>query len=160
MGEQLAERLLRLRVDTGGRLVEDEERRLPGERFRDERALLHSTRESPDWVVGAMGEADALDRLGDQFAVVRSHRPEQPARGDPSGRYDLAHGGGGLRAELCALRQIAEQGATRERLSVFAKERRPTSCRALEAQDEPQERRLPSAVRARDGDELARCDSE
>ena len=40
--EELCQRLLRLGVDAGCRLVENEERRLARERLRDERALLHS----------------------------------------------------------------------------------------------------------------------
>ena len=40
LGEEGRERFLRIDVDAGGRLVEDKQLRLAGERLRDERALL------------------------------------------------------------------------------------------------------------------------
>ena len=46
LAEQPGERLLRVDVDAGGRLVEDEQLRLRGERLRDEGALLLPAREA------------------------------------------------------------------------------------------------------------------
>ena len=63
--QQLGERLLRLGVDAGGRLVEHEQRRLAGQRLRDERALLHPARERAERRVGDRREADPVDRLRD-----------------------------------------------------------------------------------------------
>src|SRR4029078_11625526 len=47
VGQEFGERLLRLGVDTGRGLVEDQQRRLPGERLGDERALLHPAGQRP-----------------------------------------------------------------------------------------------------------------
>ena len=70
IGEEIGQRLLRFGVDTGRRLVEDEERRLSGERLRDERALLHPAGQSPERRVGHRLETDAADRLGDELAIL------------------------------------------------------------------------------------------
>ena len=74
-GEKLGERLLGLGVDARRRLVEHEQRRLPGERLRDERPLLHAARQRPDRRVRDAREPDAIDRLGDEPTVVGPSRP-------------------------------------------------------------------------------------
>src|SRR5215468_7793719 len=48
VGEETCDRLLGLRVNSGRRLVENEERRLRCERLRDERPLLHAAREGAE----------------------------------------------------------------------------------------------------------------
>src|SRR4029079_17322735 len=61
LAEERAEGLLRVDVDTGGRLVEDEEVRLAGKRLRDERALLLATREPLNRRRRPILEADTRD---------------------------------------------------------------------------------------------------
>jgi hypothetical protein len=98
--EQIGKRFLSLDVDTGCRLVEDEQGRLPGERLRNECPLLLSTREGAQWNVGARSQPDPLDRLGDDRAVATTEGAEQPARRESTGAYDLAHGRRRVDAEL------------------------------------------------------------
>ena len=158
--EQRRKRLLRLNVDAGGRLVEDEQRRLGGQRLGDERALLLAAGERLQRGVGALGEPDARDRLVDDRAVAPAQGPEQPTRGEPSGRHHLAHGRGRLGSELAPLRQVAERAPPREGMGGLAEEERVPGERALEPEREPDQRRLAAAVRARDGDELALLDPQ
>src|SRR5918992_3412243 len=61
--EQRGQRLLRLRVDAGGGLVEHEERRLACQRLGDERPLLLAARETVDGPRRGVRQPDALDRL-------------------------------------------------------------------------------------------------
>src|SRR4029079_2005916 len=63
--KKLRELLLRLHVDAGRRLVEDEQRWFGGESLRDEGTLLLSSGEGLDGRGGAIGEPDARDRLVD-----------------------------------------------------------------------------------------------
>ena len=62
--EQRRERLLRLGVDSGRRLVEHEQRRLGGERLGDERALLLAAGELRERPLGGRREADPVERVG------------------------------------------------------------------------------------------------
>src|SRR6187200_1711341 len=77
--EKRAESLLRVDVDTGGRLVENEELRLAGERLRDEGALLLATGEPLDRRCRSVLEADARDRVCDRPAVGMAERPQEAA---------------------------------------------------------------------------------
>src|SRR5207342_522194 len=67
--EQVGQRLLRLDVDSGRRLVEGEQLRACDERLGDERALLLAAGEAPDRALGERRQADPLDRLVDRLAV-------------------------------------------------------------------------------------------
>ena len=92
LAEERAERLLRVDVDTGGRLVEDEELRLAGERLRDEGALLLAAGEPLDRRCRVVLEADARDRVRDRVAVGMAERPQEAATRDAAGGHHLAHG--------------------------------------------------------------------
>ena len=80
--EQRRERILRVGVDAGGRLVEDQQPRLCGDRLSDEGALLLAAGEGGDRLVGLFGQADAVDRRVDGVAIVGGERPEQVPPGD------------------------------------------------------------------------------
>ena len=105
-------------------------------------------------------QADALDRLRDDSPVVRAKRAGRPARGYASCLHDLAHRGRRVDAELRSLREVAEARAAAEAVSALAEEVRVTARRPLDPEGEAQERRLATAVRAGDGDELAGRDRE
>ena len=154
------ERLLRLDVDPGRRLVQHEQRRLGGERLRDERPLLLAARERAQRHVGALGQPDPLDRLGDDRAVAAAQRAEQAAGREPARGDDLAHGRRRVDAELRALGEVAERGAAREPRRRLAEEERLARRRPLEPERQPHQRRLAAAVRTGDRDELARLDGE
>ena len=76
LGEERRERLLRLRVDAGRRLVECEQGRFGREGARDERTLLHAAGQRPQRRVRAVTQADTFDRLPDGGAVDRVQAPE------------------------------------------------------------------------------------
>ena len=67
-------------VDARGRLVEDEERRLAGERLRDERPLLLAARELGERRVGVLRQPDVGDRLVDDRAVRAPQRARAARR--------------------------------------------------------------------------------
>ena len=87
-------------VDAGRRLVEDEQRRLAGERLGDEARCCCPPESVRERRVGPVGEPDALDRLVDERAISAAQRPEQAAGREPSRRDDLPYGGGRVDAEL------------------------------------------------------------
>ena len=152
--EQVGERLLRLDVDPGRRLVEREQLRACDERLGDERALLLAAGEAPDRAPGKGREANPFDRLVDRFPVDGAQAAEAVER-RAAGGHDLADGGGRLHGELRALGEVAELRAVGETVRRLAKEERPPARRALEAERDPEQRRLASAVRPRDREELA-----
>jgi hypothetical protein len=158
--EELAERLLALRIDPGSRLVEREQPGTARERLRYQRPLLLAARETSQLGVRPVGEPHELDRLVDALAVG----PTQPAD-DPAGRErprgdDLPHRHGRIEHERSALRQVSEHRAPREPLGRLPVEAHDAGVRPLEAEDEPEERRLPASVRACDRDELTLADPQ
>ena len=158
--EQPGERFLRLGVDPGRRLVQDEQRGLAGECLGDERALLLAARERAHREVGAVGQSDALDRLGDDGAVAAAQRAEQPTGREPAGGDDLAHRRRSVDPELRALGEVAEGRAAGESRRGLAEEERLARRRPLEPERKAHQRRLAAAVRPGDRDELARFDGE
>ena len=158
--EQAGQRFLGFDVDTGGRLVQDEQRRLAGERLGDERPLLLAARQRAQRDVGAVAEPDPLDRLGDDGAVAPAQRSEQAAGSQPARGHDLAHRRGRVDAELRALGEVAERGATREPRRRLAEEESLARRWTLEPERQPHQRRLAAAVRPCDRNELARLDGE
>ena len=110
--------------------------------------------------VGAVGQPDPLDRLGDDGAVAAAQRAEQPAGREPAGGDDLAHGRRRVDPELRALGEVAERRAAGEPRRRLAEEEGLARRRPLEAEREAHQRRLAAAVRSGDRDELARLDGE
>ena len=107
----------------------------------------------------AVGEADALDRLGDGVAVVAAEAAERTQR--RAARLDhLAHGRRRVRADARALGEVADPRAVAERRGRLAEEQHASARRPLEPEREPQQRRLAAAVRAGDRDELAVLDAQ
>jgi hypothetical protein len=155
VGEEIGQRLLRLGVDTRRRLVENQERWLPGECLRDERALLHPAGESPDRCIGHRLEADAADRLRDKRAIRMTQPADEPAGSEPAGGNDLAYGRRRVATELRTLRQIAERAPAGEAVGGLAVEQSRALRRPLEPEKDPNQRGLSTTVRACDGHELA-----
>ena len=75
--EQAGERLLRLGVDSGRRLVQDEQRRLAGERLGDEGALLLAARERAQRDDRALSASPT--RSIDSATMARSRRRSGPS---------------------------------------------------------------------------------
>ena len=108
--EQLRDRLLRLRVDTRRRLVEDEQLGLRRECLRNECPLLLTSGERAQTAVGEPPEPHPFDRLSDGVAILRRQRAEQsrprsaaPSRGRSRRRPRSALGpaGCGRAARAC-----------------------------------------------------------
>ena len=144
-----------------GRLVEDEQRRLAGERLGDERALLLAARE----------RARAARRPGRRARRARSPPRRSPAsrrRSGPSRPPAASRPAettsrtvaGASIPSVRALREVAERRAAREAVRRLAEEQHRARRRPLEPEHEPQQRRLAAAVRAGDRDELALLDRE
>ncbi len=158
--EELRERFLRLGVDTCRRLVEHEERGLRRERLGDECALLHPARQRAKRRIGDRGETDALDRLGDEGSVLTTRAPDDPFPRDAPRGHDFANRRRRVAPGARALREIAERASTRVAVRRLDEEKCRTGRRALEAEQDADERGLPSAVGPRNGDELALAEAQ
>ena len=153
--QQLGERLLRLGVDARRRLVEHEQRRLAGQRLRDERALLHSAGERAQRRVGDSREADSVDRLGDAHPILALETAEQATGSQPTRGDDLSHGRRRIASDVRSLREVPERASSREAMRGLAVEQRGARTWPLQPEDDAHERGLPASVRAGDRDELA-----
>ena len=103
------ERLLAGRVDPGGRLVEDQQLRLAGQRPGDQRALLLAAGEGGDRVAGPVGEADRGQRVARPRPGRRAPGGRRkPAPGQPAGGDHLADGGRHAAAGAEPLRHVAD----------------------------------------------------
>ena len=145
-------------VEVGGRLVEDEDRRRLGERDGDEHELALAHRQPPGVAVGEMTDADPLDGRLDRVAVGRSR---SPLSGGSCGRRPRAT----TSWTGIANGSWASSGTTaivrRDRLAVeradrFAAQPDAAGARLEDAGQDAQERRLAGAVRADEGEPLAR----
>src|SRR5919198_976557 len=157
--EQRAERLLRRDVDAGRRLVEREQRRPRGERLRDERALLLTAGEPQQRPAGEVRDPDALERLVDGGAVLGPQPSERPQR-CPPGLDHLSYRRGRVHAEMGALREVADALTLACSSRGLAEQEDAPARRPLEAECEPQQRRLSASVGARDRDELTGLDAK
>src|SRR5262245_35619090 len=104
--EQGGERLLRVDVHSRGRLVDDEEARLPGEGLRDQRPLLLSAGQGCDRPVGESVEAHPVDCLSHPGAVGATHPAEHPDPGYAPRRDHFLDCHRRLDPELRALSQV------------------------------------------------------
>src|SRR5437773_6349148 len=139
--EQRRERLLRLDVDTRGRLVEHQEARLGRERLRDERALLLPTGEPRQRSLRERRQAHPLDRLVDRLAILGPQPPDEAQR-RPAGLDELAYRHRRMQGDLRALGEVPDPPAVADADA--------TARRALEAEHEPEQSRLATTVRAGD----------
>src|SRR3954454_3045050 len=160
LAEERAESLLRVDVDTGGGLVENEELRLAGEGLRDEGALLLATGQPLDRRCRPVLETDARDRVCDRLPVNGAERLQKASAGDAAGGHHLAHGGRRIDREPGALREIPAVLQVAHAIGGLAEEGRLAFHRLLETECDAQEGRLAASVWAGDGDELAAPDLE
>src|SRR2546430_1705081 len=157
--EQLGEGLLRCDVDARRRLVQRQELGLGRECFRDERALLLPTRQPGERSLRERAQADALDRLLDRLAILGG-QPADRSQRRSAGGHDFEHRGRRLHAELGTLGEVPELRPLAEPVRSVAEEADTPGVRALEPEDQPEQRRLTTAVRPGDRDELACFDLE
>ncbi len=114
-----------LRVEPGGRLVEEENRRRVDQRERKIEPALHPARVRADLAVAGRGEADAIEEPVDQFLppgaadpVQRRLQPQVLAAGQERVEGGLLQGGSDRRPHLRAFADdvvARNRGATRRR---------------------------------------------
>ena len=142
------------RVERRGRLVEEDELRIPEQRDAQPEPLLHPLREAAHGVVGTIGQADPVERLVDDSPSIGGGDPAEPRME----REDLAGVQPGLVAE--ELGQVADpcpRGAVAERRAehATAARRRPGH-----AEQELDRGRLAGAVGTEQPDDLATADDQ
>ena len=78
--DRLPERDAAARVEAGGRLVEEEDRRPRDERGGEVEPAAHAARVGPDEAVGGLGEVEALEQLASRaLAASRLRQVVEPA---------------------------------------------------------------------------------
>ena len=77
--DEVPELTARQRVDAGGRLVEDQERRVVDQRAAEAELLLHPPRELAGWPIPEPGQAGAREKLVDPPGALLPRLAEQPA---------------------------------------------------------------------------------
>ncbi len=119
-------------------------RRLACERLRDERPLLHPARQRPQRCVGLIGEPDSLDRAADDSrSAAASGRAALPPRAFRPRRPPARWREPRRRAASAARDSRASSAREPARLAVEPLGRRWP----LQSEHDPDERRLPAAVR-------------
>ena len=154
--DQLARLVDLLRIESGGRLVEDQELGFVDERLREAHPLAIAAAELPDDVLPGLPERAALDRAG-------HGRPDPAFRDSPEARRELEEGGDlHFRVERRVFRQVSDpppdlEGRLRD---VQATDQHPPLARRHEAGDDPHGGGLPGAVRPQEAEDLALRDAE
>ena len=108
--EHLGEDVLVGGVHPRGRLVHEQHVGLGGERAGDEHPALLPAREGADIGPGAVGEADDVERAGDDLPVGRRRPSEPRLPHQPSGGDDLLGGRAHRPREGVPLRDVPEPG--------------------------------------------------
>ena len=150
----MCERLLVSQVDPGGRLVEEEQLRLPGQRPSDQHPLLLAAGELGDAVAGAVEESHHLEGVPYRCAVGGTERTQQAATGQTAGGDDLPHRGRDAGGGPAPLGHVAHAGPAVEALEVGVEE--PQLSRGQRAQPDQGAHQggLPGPVGPHQRDEL------
>ena len=117
-------------------------------------------RERSQRSIGDGSEPDAFDRFAYQLPIPPAKRADEAASGEPACRDHLPYRRRRVAAKLGALREVAERAPPREAVGGLTEERGRPLRRAFEPEDDPDERRLPAAVRPGDRHELAFADTQ
>ena len=80
LGDEIEDALLRRQVETGDRLVEQQQVGFGGERLSNEHALALPTGERAERTAGEVTDIHPLGGGGDRPAIVGAHSAEQSAR--------------------------------------------------------------------------------
>ena len=158
--ERVSEKLLRLRVHAGDRLVEDEELGLGGQRLGDQDALLLSTRELDDALFAQPFQRHRLERVTDRVPINRSRPAPPPLLGEAAGGDDLLDRRRKVGCQARTLRHVPQAPAVGETPGRGAEQLHPARLRRQETQDDAQQRRFAGPVRADEGRELTGSDLE
>ena len=134
--------------------------RLAGERAGDEDPALLPAREGADLGGGAVGEADDVERAGDDLPVGGAQPTEPADAGEPPGRDDLLGGGPDRRREGVPLGHVAEAGAVVELAAGTPKRVTVPATRSLRPSDALHQGRLARPVGPDDRHDLAAADRQ
>ncbi len=140
-----------LRVETGGRLVEDRDLRLLHQDFGEAQPLPHAAREGRDALVGDIQEPDMPERGVNPLLALLAIEPHQPRR------VTQVLGGAEVVVEADRVGQVADPALHRERLAhrVIAEDA-DLPVRDLGQAEHHQDRRgLAGAVRTEQPENLA-----
>ena len=141
----------RLRVEPGGRLVEEEHLRLVDETGRDVEAALHPAGVAARDAVGGVAQSDELEQLVDPLAQRgAAHRV------DPALEHQVL-APGGLPVDARILRDVTGCTAHAVRMAhdVFTGDGRASGVGLRERRERTNGRRLAGAVRAEETEDLA-----
>ncbi len=146
LGQQTIETQALLRIETGGRLIHDDETRIAGDRLGDSEPLQHAPGVPLDLATGGVGKIDPFQQLPGQLPAGLPFRldalePQQVIQ------HLLA---GELRVHSELLRQVAELLPHLGRLLDDVDAVQPDAARGRLQQpgDDPHQRRLPRPVGA------------
>ena len=144
----------RLRIDAGGRLVEEQQPRLVHDAGGEREPLLPAAGERAGELVLAARQAEAVERLVDGLAEVRQRIEPRDELEVLADRQILVEGE--------ALRHVADLALDRLGLAldVVAEAGPLAGGRPEQAADQADRRRLAGAVRPEEADDLARRDLE
>ncbi len=135
-------------VERAGRLVEDDQLRLPEQGHPESEPLLHPLRERPHLLVAPLGQPDRGQRPGGRGLPVRPRKPEEPAVEDE----DLPGAEPALEAE--ELGQVADLPPRLPVAGRRPEHQRLAARRAGEPEQELDRCRLPGPVRSEESEDL------
>ena len=156
LGEDVHELGPSLRVDPGGRLVEDEQGGIVDEGAREEDALRLAAAELDEFLVDQPRAADALEHLDGPGALGLAH-PERPLAAD-GGDDEVDRARRERSVEALALRHVAHR--TVRLVHRLAEHLDGAGARLDEPEHRLEEGALAGAVRAAEADELPLGDPE
>ena len=146
-----------LGIEVMRRLVHEEDGGIGDERTGDREALLHPVGVLPDGALGCVGETDMAEQLGRALEGGAAAKAVQSAE-----EGEVLEPGDAEVERAVAARDEADEPARLAvaPLDLLAEHAHGARARAHEAGEEPQERRLPGAVRAEERLDLAWANRE
>jgi hypothetical protein len=162
-----------LRIQAGGRLVEQQQPRLGGERARQLDHFAHAIGQTGDQAVAVVRQVEEIDHLLHRFALrqlraAHARREQQllPQRAATvavaTDEQVLQHGGVLEQLDVLERARDAELGdaVRRQPRQVVAVEPDAAAARRIDQADQVEDGRLARAIRADDGEHLARLQCE
>ena len=141
-------------VDAGGRLVEEQDVRLVGERLGDHRPPLHAARQFDDSRLALLPQREIAQQPLDEGGIGGA--AEQPA----AERHRRCDGGENVERDLLRHEADRSRGPRDSRGPRHGRRQDPARRHRNRAADDADQRRLAGAVRAEEGEDLALLDGE
>ena len=160
MHDRIAEPSLRLTVDSGDRLVEDEQVRLPRERARDEGALLLADGELVKGRIGKRSETHGFERVLSGIAILGAEPAPPAALAKPACGDELSGSRGDLARKRRALRDITQTPPLVEVRRCRAEQRNAAQARRQRSEQNLEQGRLPRTIGPNQRDELTRVNDQ